>query len=133
MKLSSVASYLLTLLAAVIVYSVLSGKRVPFIGSDRAAFYVLFFVGFFMSMSAGFRDLDSAGKWLLPDPLIRMLMRLGVLCVVVLVLVLFRVRFPMIATYRQAVISMAVLIGVKWIMVHAYLLTHLFSKTSSTM
>jgi len=113
-----VVSLVFALLVALFVFGVLSGRQVPFISSEKAAFIALFIMGFAMSAFAGVRD-GAAGiaqPWGYMIPL----MVLGGLAIIVFVWTLIGVGISRISGYRTAFIVMAAIIAVKWLYVHAY-------------
>ncbi len=113
------ASYVVGTVAMLLIYSVLSYKRVPLISSDKEAFILLWLTGLTMSILAGTRDYPD-GKFTMPGIPLTILMVLGALVCGVLVLKLIGVKLPGIMTYRQAFNLTAGIIIVKWVIVHLY-------------
>ena len=122
----TVASYAVGTLAVLLIYSVMTGKRVPVISGDKAAFILLWITGLAMSIPAGSRDFPD-GKFTIPGIPLTILMVLGFAAFAVLVLKLVGVKLPGIMTYRQAFNLLAVIISVKWVTVHLYKLWQFFS------
>lgn len=99
---------ILGLLAAGVVAAALTGTRLPWIGSDRAALIALIILG--MSMCALGMQTVTYG-WLNPFNLIGIL--LGALALGGAVAVLAGVRVPYISGDRAAIIALSLLMAVK--------------------
>lgn len=115
----TIASYIVGTLAMLLIYLVMSDKRVPVIAGDKAAFIVLWLMGLAMSILAGTRDYPD-GKFAMAGIPLTILMVLGFLAFAVLGLKLIGVKLPGIMTYRQAFNLTAGIIMVKWVTVHLY-------------
>ncbi len=122
----SLISYCVTAVALVIVYLVLNGRRFPLAGSDRAAFYLLWVVGLSMSILAGTRDMTD-GKMIIPSLILYPLMILGAISFLLPLVMLIGGRLSWLSNYRAAFILLAVMIGVKWLLVHGWLVAKFFS------
>ncbi len=117
----SLVSYCVALLALLIVYLVITGRRLPFIRSDRAAFYVLWAIGLSMSILAGTRDMVD-GKFIMPQLVLNILMPLGAISFLLPVIMLVGRSLPLFSNYRTAFFLLAGMIGVKWLLVQGTLL-----------
>ena len=123
MKRSSIAPIVVSILVAVFVLAVLTGKKVPLISGDKAAFIILFILGFSMSVLAGIRDGDETFEGMAAS-IRNTLIVLGLLAVVLFIVILAGVKVPLISGYREAFAVMATIIASKWAIVHAYNLIH---------
>jgi hypothetical protein len=117
-------SYGIGILALLLITAVFSGKKVPLIGNGKAAFIILWILGFSMSILGGTRDYPD-GKFTLPGFLLYFLMFLGFLAIILLPLMLLKVRLPFITTYKEAFNLLSVIIILKWATVHLYKLLNL--------
>jgi hypothetical protein len=122
----SLASYSVGILAFVLIFLVLTGKKIPLIGDQKGAFITIWMIGFSMSILAGFRDYPD-GKFTMPGPLMGFLMVLGFAAVALLLIMLFGLKIPFIASYREALIILSFIMITKWVSVHIYKIFSLFS------
>ena len=97
-----IATGILGVLAAGLVVATLLGVPLPLLGSDRAVLIVLAVLG--MAMCGLGMQLGVYG-WTHPANLVGIV--LGVLALVLIVLTLFGVRLPSIATDRAAIFALA--------------------------
>jgi hypothetical protein len=93
--------------------AVLAGTRLPLITSGRAAFFGLAAIGFAMC-TAGMAKVTSGLGWTHPISLVGMVLGVGALALVGVVT--FGIRLPFIASDRAALILLAALIVVKWVL-----------------
>jgi len=118
MKWISIISGAVSILVALFIFAFLTGKKVPLISVDKAAFIILFILGFSMSALAGIRD---GGNFQQMIPLVMIfLMVLGALAVLLFIVTLIGIKIPLISGYRRAFITMATIIASKWVIVHLY-------------
>ena len=96
-----IATGILGVLAAGLVVATLLGVPLPLLGSDRAVLIVLAILG--MAMCGLGMQLDTYG-WTHPANLVGIV--LGVLALLLIVLTLFGVRLPFIATDRAAIVAL---------------------------
>ena len=114
----SIISGAVSILVALFIFAVLTDKKVPLISGDKAAFVILFILGFSMSVLAGIRDGKNFQQMI---PLVMIsLMVLGALAVLLFIVTLIGVKIPLISGYRRAFIAMATIIASKWLIVHLY-------------
>lgn len=118
MKWISIISGAISILVALFIFAVLTGKKVPLISGDKAAFIILFILGFFMSVLAGIRD-GANFQQMIPLVMIS-LMVLGALAVLLFIVTLIGIKIPLISGYRRAFVAMATIIASKWVIVHLY-------------
>lgn len=98
------------LLAALLVYAVLTGRKLPLIGSERVALIVLVGLGMAMCMN-GIGRVAAAGAWTHPLAILGSLV--GVLILVVGVAGFFGWQLPLVDGARQAIIAVSGLAIVK--------------------
>ncbi len=123
MKRISIASIVLSILVALFVFAVLTGKKVPLISGDKTAFIILFILGFSMSVLSGIRDGAETFEGMAAS-VRNTLIVLGLLAVVLFIVMLAGVKVPLISGYRKAFAVLATIIASKWVIVHAYNLIH---------
>jgi predicted membrane protein len=112
MKWISIISGAVSILVALFIFAVLTGKKVPLISGDKAAFIILFILGFSMSVLAGIRDAENFQQMI---PLVMIsLMVLGALAVLLFIVTLIGIKVPLISGYRRAFVAMATIIASKW-------------------
>ena len=114
----SIISGAVSILVALFIFAVLTDKKVPLISGDKAAFVILFILGFSMSVLAGIRDGKNFQQMI---PLVMIsLMVLGALAVLLFIVTLIGIKIPLISGYRRAFVAMATIIASKWVIVHLY-------------
>ena len=118
MKWINIISGVVSILVALFIFAFLTGKKVPLISGDKAAFIILFILGFSMSVLAGIRDGENFQQMI---PLVMIsLMVLGALAVLLFIVTLIGIKIPLISGYRRAFVAMATIIASKWAIVHLY-------------
>ena len=108
---NGIVTLVLGLLAAALVFMVLTGRDVPIVGNGGGALLALGSIGIAMCTLGGIGPTQSALGWAHPLTLIGSL--LGVLALLVIALPLLEVRLPLIADIRSAVLTLAILLLVK--------------------
>lgn len=121
-----VASYVLLVASAALIYGRLSGKNIPLIGSDKAAFYTLWVVGLLMSLMGGLRDFPDGNARAALGGLVTPLYILGALAFVLLLVMVTGIRFAPLRGYREAFVALSGVIALKWVLVHGLKLVQLF-------
>jgi hypothetical protein len=101
-KSSSIPLVLLGLAAALVVWSGLSGVKLPLVSSPRSALIVLTVIG--MAMCGLGMKIGQYG-WLHPTTLLGIL--LGIFMLGMVIAVLAGVRLPLIGSERQALLALA--------------------------
>jgi uncharacterized membrane protein required for colicin V production len=101
----------LGLLAAGLVFMVLTGRDIPIVGGGAGALLTLGIVGIAMCALSGIGSVQSTLGWTHPLTIAGSI--LGVLALLVVVLPLFGVRLSLIADTRSAVLALAVIMLVK--------------------
>jgi hypothetical protein len=102
----------LGLIAAGIVYAVVNGKPFLFISGPRAGMIALFIVGLAMC-SGGIGQVGMSGRWTSPLAILGYL--LGALILVIFLSVFTGWKLPWIEGGSQAVVAVAVLMAVKFL------------------
>lgn len=101
----------LGLLAAGLVFLVLTGRDVPIVGNGAGALLALGIIGLAMCTLGGIGTVQGTLGWTHPLTIIGSI--LGVLALLVVALPLFGVQLPLIADTRSAVLALAVIMLVK--------------------
>ena len=94
-----------------LVLAVLTGRKVPLISGDRAAFIALAVIGFGMC-SIGMGKIATGLGWTHPITIVGIV--LGTLIILFVIAMLAGWQVPFIADYRAAFITVAVIGLVKW-------------------
>jgi hypothetical protein len=115
---------LLGILAAGLVFAVLTGRQLPVLAGDRAAFFVLLIVGFIMCSVGSLRNIQPH-EWVHPMNLLASL--LGVMALLLGAALLTGFNLPLISGDRDAFVILAVILFSKVLLatVHHTLLTRL--------
>lgn len=121
-----VISNIVSIIAFAIIILGYKGRQLPFY-NEKLYFYVLFILGFVMSLLAGIRDFPD-GNFKLPVVLLWSLMLLGFLAFVLLAGVLLKLRLPINLNYNIAFYILSIIIICKWILTRSYLLIKLFTN-----
>ena len=103
---SSTTTILLGILAAALVFAVLTGRKVPLISSERAALVVLVVIGMAMCTN-GIGRVAAAGAWTHPLSVLGYL--LGALILVVAGAAILGRPLPLVSGVQQAIIAVSVL------------------------
>jgi len=90
------------------VFAHLTGKQVPFISGDRAAFIALAVMGFLVRLCTSVRLPNTKSYW--PHPIAILVGVLGALALLLIIAVLAGIKLPLIAGDREAFIALAVII-----------------------
>jgi hypothetical protein len=102
---------LLALLAAVVVFIGATGRRVPLLSSVRADIILLVIIGMTMCTQGGIGRVAATGQWSHPLSIVGYI--LGGLILLITLAVFVGWKLPYIQTDQQALIAIAVLIGLK--------------------
>jgi hypothetical protein len=111
----------LGLVIAGIVYATLTGKQLPLISSPRAALIALLIVGLAMC-SFGIGQVGASGRWASPLAILGYL--LGAAILVIILSAFTGWKLPMIAGETQAVVAVAILIAIKYLIGTASFIFH---------
>jgi Na+/alanine symporter len=100
-------------MAALLVLATLTGRKVPFVSSDRAALIVLVVLG--MAMCArGIGRVAAVGEWAHPLSILGYLV--GALILVIAVASLAGKPLPLISSIQQAILAVALLSAAKLVL-----------------
>jgi hypothetical protein len=108
---NGIISLVLGLLAAGLIFLILTGRDVPIVGNGAGALLALGLIGIAMCTMSGIGTAQSTLGWTHPLTIIGSI--LGVAALLVVVLPLFGVRLPLIPDTRSAVLALAVIMLVK--------------------
>ena len=108
---NGIITLILGLLAAGLVFMVLTGRDVPIVGNGAGALLALGVIGLAMCTLSGIGPTQSALGWTHPLTIIGSI--LGVAALLVVVLPLLGIHLPLIADTRSAVLALAVIMLVK--------------------
>ena len=108
---NGIITLVLGLLAAGLVFLVLTGRNVPIVGSGAGALLALGIIGVVMCSLGGIGPTQSALGWTHPLTIIGSI--LGLLALLVVALPLLGVQLPLIADTRSAVLALAIIMLVK--------------------
>lgn len=108
---NALLSSALGIVAVLLVFAVLTGRKVPLISGNRAAFIALAVSGFAMC-SIGMGKIATGLGWTHPITIIGIV--LGTLLILLVVAMLAGWQVPFIADYRAAFVAVAVVGLVKW-------------------
>jgi hypothetical protein len=101
----------LGLLAAALVFMVLTGRDVPIVGNGAGALLALGLIGIAMCSLSGIGSVQGTLGWAHPLTIIGSI--LGVAALLVVALPLFGVHLPMMPDTRSAVLALAVIMLIK--------------------
>ncbi len=108
---NGIITLVLGLLAAGLVFLILTGRDVPIVGNGAGALVALGIIGIAMCSLGGIGPTQSALGWTHPLTIVGSI--LGVLALLVVALPLLGVRLPMLPDTRSAVLALAVIMLVK--------------------
>ena len=110
---SALGSSALGMVALLLVFAFLAGRKVPLIVNDRSAFIALAVIGFVMC-ATGMGRIGNGLGWTHPITVAGMV--LGTLLILLVIAMLSDWRVPFIADYRTAFIAVAIIGPVKWVL-----------------
>ncbi len=108
---NGIITLVLGLLAAGLVFMVLTGRDIPIVGNGAGALLTLGIIGIAMCTLSGIGSVQSTLGWTHPLTIAGSI--LGVLALLVVALPLFGVRLPLIADTRSAILALAAIMLVK--------------------
>ena len=114
---------ILGIVAAVIVYATATGQQLPIVSTPRAALIALLVIGLAMCTMGGIGQVGASGKWTSPLAILGIL--LGVAILVVILAAFTGWKLPFIQGEVQAVLAVAALILVKYVIGTASFFFHL--------
>ena len=108
---NGIITLVLGVLAAGLVFMVLTGRDVPLVGNGAGALLALGLIGLAMCTLGGIGTVQGTLGWTHPLTIIGSI--LGVAALLVVALPLFGVHLPLVADTRSAVLALAVIMLVK--------------------
>ena len=102
------------ILAALLVFAVLTGRKVPLLSTDRAALLALVIIGMIMCTQGGIGRVSASGEWLHPLSIIGYL--LGAIIILIGIAALFGKQIPPLTSYYQSFTAVAVIAAVKLVL-----------------
>jgi hypothetical protein len=118
-KFVSIISNIVSVVALLVIFLTLSEGNFPLVSSYNSAFFVLFVIGFSMSVLAGIRD-NPDGEFTIPKPFMIPVMIFGFLTVPLLILEIFNISLPILVNSKERFIALSLIIIVKWILIRSY-------------
>jgi drug/metabolite transporter (DMT)-like permease len=110
--LTNLATSGLAILAAVFVFEILTGRKVPLIEGDRAVLLVLFVIGFALC-GLGISKISATGQWTHPLTILGYI--LGVLTMLIAAAGYFGLRFAFIQSSGSSFIAVSILMIIKFV------------------
>ena len=101
----------LGILAALLVFAVLTGRKVPLLSNERAALLALLVIGMAMCTQGGIGPVAASGAWKHPLSILGYL--LGAVIIVIGIAALFGKHIPPLASDYQSFAAVALLAAVK--------------------
>jgi hypothetical protein len=111
---SNLVVIVLGIVAAFLVFSVLTGRKVPLLTTDRAALLALVTIGMIMCAQGGIIRVAATGAWLHPFTIIGYL--LGAAIIVIGIAALAGKNIPPLTSYYQSFVVVAVIAAVKLVL-----------------
>jgi hypothetical protein len=108
---NGIITLVLGLLAAGLVFMILTGRDVPIVGNGAGALLALGVIGIAMCTLSGIGSVQGTLSWTHPLTIVGSI--LGVAALLVVALPLFGVQLPFIPDLRSAVLALAVIMLVK--------------------
>jgi hypothetical protein len=104
----------LGILATVLVFLVLTGRKIPLLSSDRAALLAFVVIGMLICSNAGIGRVTASGAWWHLFSIIGYL--LGAVIIVIGIAALFGKNIPPLTSYHQSFTAVAVIAAVKLVL-----------------
>ena len=111
---TNLAVIALGILAALLVFAVLTGRKIPLLTSDRAALLALLVIGMLMCAPGGIGRVSATGAWLHPFSIIGYL--LGAVIIVIGMAALVGKNIPPLTSYYQSFTVVAVIAAIKLVL-----------------
>lgn len=111
---TNVSVIALGILAALLIFAVLTGRKIPFLESDRAALFALVIIGMLICSQAGIGRVAASGAWWHPFTIIGYL--LGAVIILIGIAALFGRNIPPLASYYQSFVAIAIIAAVKLVL-----------------
>lgn len=101
----------LGILAILLVFAVLTGRKIPFLASDQAALLALVVIGLFICSQAGIGQVAARDAWWHPISVIGYV--LGAIIIAIGIVALFGCHIPPLTSYHQSFIAVTVIAAIK--------------------
>ncbi|MFT3891057.1 MAG: hypothetical protein QM730_05435 [Anaerolineales bacterium] len=101
----------LAVLATIVVFIGVTGKKIPLLSNIRVDIILLVILGMAMCTAGGIGRVAATGEWTHPQAIIGYI--LGGLILFITLAVLVGWKLPYIANDQQALLAMAILVGLK--------------------
>jgi hypothetical protein len=111
---SNLAVIALGILAALLVFAVLTGRKVPLLSTDRAALLALVVIGMIICTQGGIGQVSANGAWLHPLSILGYL--LGATIILIGIAALFGKNIPPLTSFYQSFTAVAVIAAVKLVL-----------------
>ena len=111
---TNLAVIALGILAALLVFAVFTGRKVPLLSSDRAALLALVLIGMLICSQAGIGQVSASGAWWHPFSIIGYL--LGAVIIAIGIAALFGKNIPPLTSYYQSFTAVAVIAAIKLVL-----------------
>lgn len=111
---TNLAVIALGILAALLVFAVLTGRKVPLLSSDRAALLALVVIGMILCTQGGIGRVAASGQWLHPFSIPGYL--LGAAIILIGIAALFGKNIPPLTSYYQSFTAVAVIAAAKLVL-----------------
>jgi hypothetical protein len=108
---TNLAVIALGILATVLVFLVLTGRKVPLLSNDRSALLTFVVIGMLICSNAGIGRMAASGAWWHPFSIIGYL--LGAAIIVIGIAALFGKNIPPLTSYYQSFTAVAVIAAFK--------------------
>lgn len=112
----------LGILVALLIFAVLTGRKVPLLPSDRSALLALVIIGMLMCSQGGIGRVSASGAWWHPFSIIGYV--LGAVIILIGIAALFGKNLPPLTSYYQSFTVVAVIAAIKLVLttIHRFLL-----------
>lgn len=104
----------LGILAALLIFAVFTGRKVPLLTSDRATLLALVIIGMLMCSQGGIGRVSASGAWLHPLSIVGYLLGAGI--IIIGIAALFGRHIPPLTSYYQSFTVVAVIAVFKLVM-----------------
>ena len=111
---TNLAVIFLGIFAALLVFAVLTGRKVPLLSSDRSALLALVVIGLLMCSQGGIGRVSANGAWLHPFSIIGYV--LGVTIIVIGIAALFGKNIPPLTSHYQSFTVVAIIAAIKLVL-----------------
>lgn len=104
----------LGILTALLIFAVLTGRKIPLLESDRAVLFALVIIGMLMCSRGGIGRVAASGAWWHPFSILGYL--LGAVIIAIGIAALFGRTIPPLTGYYQSFIAVSAIAAVKLVL-----------------